>query len=123
MTKNTDGRGRNPNSVKTRFTAGRSGNPKGRPKRSRNRNTVITQEADSLIIVNENGSRKKISKWEAAVKQIVNKAVAGDFQAFKALSQLILQAGHTEDKTGTHRADPVSAEEAARIYREEIKNG
>jgi hypothetical protein len=123
MTKNTDGRGRSPNSVNTRFKTGSSGNPKGRPKRSRNRNTAVADEADSLIVVNENGRRKKISKWEASVKQMVNKAVAGDLQAFKAVSELLLRANASEQKSDIHDAHPVNAEEAARIYREEIKNG
>jgi len=39
-----------------------------------------------IVVVNENGRRKEITKLEAAVKQLVNKAASGDL---RALSQLI----------------------------------
>jgi hypothetical protein len=67
------------------FTKGRSGNPKGRPKGSRNFSTVVENTLNESVTVNENGRRKTITKEEAMVKQLVNKAAAGDARATQQL--------------------------------------
>jgi len=64
----------------TRFPKGQSGNPRGRPKRSRNTSTLLAKAFNELIVVNENGKRRRITKREAMVKQLVTKAAAGDFR-------------------------------------------
>src|SRR4051794_11146433 len=70
------GRGRPPEH--SRFKPGQSGNPRGRPKRSKNMATLLDAALSETVIVNENGSRKKLSKRELVVKQAANKAAAGD---------------------------------------------
>jgi hypothetical protein len=47
------------------------------------------------VTVIENGRRKIITKLEAAIRQLVNKAAAGEL---RALGQLIELAGETEIK-------------------------
>src|SRR4051812_22064444 len=47
---------------RTRFQPGHSGNPKGRPKGTKNFATVIDEELRVPIEVTENGKRKRISK-------------------------------------------------------------
>jgi len=69
----------------SRFQAGQSGNPKGRPKGARNFSTVIDQELNARVPVKENGKRKVISKRQAVVKQLINKAVSGDMKAIQPL--------------------------------------
>jgi hypothetical protein len=69
----------------TRFAKGKSGNPKGRPKGSRNFATVIQAELKRRVAITEDGKRKKISKREAVVKQLVNKAASGDHRAIPTL--------------------------------------
>lgn len=59
------GRGKPP--VHTRFQAGASGNPKGRPKGMRNASTVILEAMRQKIAVNEGGRRRQITKLQAAV--------------------------------------------------------
>jgi hypothetical protein len=66
---------------KTRFKKGKSGNPKGRPKGSKNMRTVFQKELNSKIPVKENGKSSRITKREAIVKQAVNKAASGDPKA------------------------------------------
>ncbi len=65
----------------TRFAAGRSGNPKGRPRGSKNLTTVMIAELDALVAVTENGKRRKVSKRQVIVRQLVNKAAGGDLKA------------------------------------------
>ena len=84
----------------TQFQPGQSGNPKGRPKGSRNFATVIEAELDTRIPVTENGTRRTITKREAVGKQVVNKAAAGDAKAtlllFKAVSETGSGSGDPE---------------------------
>ena len=65
----------------TQFQKGRSGNPGGRPKGTANFATVLEQALKDKVIVNDNGERRTISKLEALVTQMVNKAISGDGRA------------------------------------------
>jgi hypothetical protein len=72
----------------TRFRPGQSGNPRGRPKGARNVSTVIASALGERVAVTENGRRRRITKLEAAIKQLVNRAAAGDARATALLLQL-----------------------------------
>lgn len=79
----------------TRFKKGVSGNPKGRPKGSLNVATVFTKTLRERVVINEHGRRKTVTKLEAALKQLVNKAASGDL---RALAQLVALAQDAEAK-------------------------
>src|SRR5713226_8032671 len=68
-----------------RFPKGRSGNPKGRPRRSSTLATRLLQALSESVVVTEQGQRKTISKGEAMFKQLVNKGAAGDARAIHML--------------------------------------
>ena len=68
-----------------RFQKGRSGNPKGRPRGSKNSATLLMEALHEPVIISENGRRKKITKQQAIVKQIVNKAASGDHRSIQLL--------------------------------------
>jgi len=76
----------------TRFKKGQSGNPKGRRKGSLNVATVFAQTLREKVVVNENGQRKTMTKFEAAIKQFVNKAASGDLRALQLLVSLSREA-------------------------------
>ena len=76
----------------TRFKKGASGNPQGRPKGTLNLATVLARTLREKVIINENGERKVITKLEAAVKQLVNKAASGDLRALRHLADLVVSA-------------------------------
>src|SRR4051812_3538346 len=78
----------------TRFKKGESGNANGRPKGTLNFATVLLKTLREMVVVNENGRRTTITKLEAAVKQLVNKAAGGDL---RALSQLFTLARVAEE--------------------------
>ena len=63
------------------FQPGTSGNPKGRPKGSRNLTTIIEAALNEKVAIKENGQRRQVPKREIIIKQQVNKAAAGDPKA------------------------------------------
>lgn len=79
----------------TQFRKGQSGNPKGRPKGRRNLATVLGRTLREKVVINENGVRRTVTKLEAAVKQLVNKAASGDLVALRQLTAL---AGADEEQ-------------------------
>jgi hypothetical protein len=80
----------------TRFKTGRSGNPKGRPKGTLNIATVLERTLREKVIINENGRPRTVSKLEAAVKQLIDKATSGELKAFQMLSALVHSAEERE---------------------------
>lgn len=72
----------------TRFRKGKSGNPKGRPKGSRNLLTIVTDELAERITVKENGKTRRITKGEAMVKQFLGRAMGGDIRAALTILKL-----------------------------------
>jgi Family of unknown function (DUF5681) len=79
----------------TRFKKGVSGNPKGRPKGSLNVASAFAKTLRERVVINENGKRKTVTKLEAALKQLVNKAASGDL---RACAQLVALARDAEAK-------------------------
>ena len=76
----------------TRFKKGQSGNPRGRPKGTLNLATVLARTLRERVVVNENGQRRVLTKLEAAIKQLVNKAASGDLAALRHLAGLVQSA-------------------------------
>lgn len=90
----------------TRFRKGISGNPKGRPKGSLNVATAFVKALREKVVINEGGKRKTVTKLEAALKQLVNKAASGEMSALKQLVELARDA---EAKQSTASASQASA--------------
>jgi hypothetical protein len=80
------GYGRPP--VNRQFKPGQSGNPRGRPKGSKNAATVVAEALSRPVKVRENGKIRTLTKWQAIIEITVNKAVAGDPKAFAMLLHL-----------------------------------
>ena len=76
----------------TRFKRGKSGNPRGRPKGALNLATVLARALRAKVFINENGKKKKISKLEAAINQLTDKAASGDLKAMHLLAGLVRSA-------------------------------
>jgi len=81
---------------KTRFQKGKSGNPAGRVKGSRNVSGLLLQALSEPVTVNENGERKRITKGEAIIKQLVNKGASGDARSIQMLLQEMRNRVETE---------------------------
>ena len=82
----------------TRFKKGQSGNPKGRRKGSLNVATALARTLREKVVVNENGRRKKMTKFEAAITQFVNKAASGDLRALQSMITLAREAETRESQ-------------------------
>lgn len=67
------------------FRKGQSGNPKGRPKGSKNFNTIFHEVGRQKVKVTDNGITREITKFEASAMQLMNKAAAGDMRALNTL--------------------------------------
>src|SRR5208282_6841783 len=67
------------------FKPGLSGNPKGRPRGSRNASTLLDEALKERVTVSENGRRRKVTKLEVILKQLVNTAAKGDHRATRLL--------------------------------------
>lgn len=94
----------------TRFTKGRSGNPKGRPKGSQNLATILAKTGRQRIKVTENGRTRCITKFEASVLQLVNQAVSGDLKAIHEL-QLWSIALEDPDQAAVSQTVPRESDE------------
>jgi hypothetical protein len=102
----------------SRFQKGRSGNPKGRPKGSKGFAAIVRRELDALVEVRQNGRVKKISKREVIIKQMVNKAAAGNQRATELLllkMELLQRDWREPGKSG--ELDPETLERAKVLVR------
>src|SRR5215472_2324138 len=82
--------------------ASRKVNPatRGRPSGSKNLSTLLSEALNEPVIVTENGRRRKVSKQQAIIKQLVNQSTNGDWRAFKLLLDI------------ERRTEPETAEDA-----------
>ncbi len=93
MTNNKSGYGNPPKDKQ--FKPGKSGNPKGRPKGSKNIATILNNALSRKIKIVINGKEIKITKREALFESLVNKALKGDH---KAISIILDNSEKTEEK-------------------------
>jgi hypothetical protein len=104
------------------FKKGQSGNPFGRPKGAKNLRTVIKEAASKKLSVIEDGKRKKKSKMDLMVTQMMNKAANGEARftqmAFEQFRNIENRPVSDRDSNAFEEADqPVIAQIIARIRR------
>jgi Family of unknown function (DUF5681) len=75
----------------TRFKKGQSGNPRGRPRGAKNFSSVLNDALNQPVFVTENGRRRKISKRDLGIRQLVDKFAMAEIQATKMLLGLMLE--------------------------------
>jgi hypothetical protein len=73
----------------TRFVKGQSGNSRGRPPNAKNFKTLLNDALNQPLIITENGGRRKVSKRQAIITQLVNHSATADFRAMKILLDIM----------------------------------
>lgn len=61
----------------TRFKKGQSGNPKGRPKGSKNMRTILNELLNRTMVITEKGRKRTVKFMEAYIHQMAAKALNG----------------------------------------------
>jgi Family of unknown function (DUF5681) len=95
----------------TRFVKGRSGNPRGRPPGSKNFTTLLREALNEPVIVTENGGRRKVSKRQAIIAQLVNRSATADFRAIKILLDIVRDIERQTEPTAPETSDFSEADE------------
>ncbi|MDP9052011.1 MAG: DUF5681 domain-containing protein [Acidobacteriota bacterium] len=75
--------------VSRRFAKGQSGNPKGRPKGSKNLATIVLRESRQPVRINGPRGSRSVTKLEATVMQLGNKAAQGDIRSQREFISLV----------------------------------
>ena len=92
----------------SRFVKGQSGNPRGRPPGAKNLKTLLNKALNERVTVTEHGGRRKITKREAIVTQLVNKSASADLKA----TQIVLAMLRDVESQADGSADPAPFTEA-----------
>ena len=85
----------------TRFKKGQSGNPRGRPKK--NLPALLVAALNEPVFVTIDGERRKITKREAVITQLVNESAGANLRATKMLIDMMKDI---EKKTGAEPPEP-----------------
>ena len=73
----------------SRFKKGRSGNPSGRPRKVPGIPELLTTVAKQKVLTNGKNGPKYMTKLEASLTQLVNKAASGDLKAEQLLLEMM----------------------------------
>ena len=90
----------------SRFKKGQSGNPKGRPRGSRNFSTDLKETLEKLIRITDHGKPRTVSTQLAALMRLREQALGGDA---RALDRLLEYARHYNDDEMAEAATRLSA--------------
>lgn len=100
----------------SQFKKGQSGNPKGRPRGTRNFKTDLEDELQERVRITEGGKSEEVSKQCAIIKRTVEKALKGDMRAATMVGQWVIQhigmADDVIDTKGLNQDDKAIIERA-----------
>lgn len=97
--------------VASQFKKGASGNPKGRPKGTRNFKTDLKATLARPVQIAEGGRSRSISTQQAGLERLREKALKGDQRALDRL--IALAERHGEDETAAMAEAKLSEMETA----------
>jgi hypothetical protein len=98
-----------------RFEKGQSGNPRG-PGIKKSLPALLVAALDEPVTITINGRRRKITKREAIVAQMVDKSTRADLRAIKMLIDMQKEA---EAKAGAASPEPAELTAPAKLATED----
>lgn len=93
------------------FKKGKSGNPRGRPKGSRNIGKMLLDVTGQKIAVTEKGKRRLMPALEVTLRQLMKEAMKNNQGAIKILLSLMDRHIDPSDVTTAPRAEEILAED------------
>lgn len=96
--------------VRTQFKPGESGNPSGRPKKTKSLKVELIEELEELTSVVEQGQKVQVTKARAIAKAVVREATGGNMRAITALTSLFAR-----DPLHSEQNDEATPEEQALV--------
>jgi hypothetical protein len=87
----------------TRFQPGRSGNPRGRPKGSKNYKTMLGTLLDQKV----KQGRKKIPRTKFFSQMLVDQALEGDWSALKEIASMMVAYDNLDEPMAHSKKDTV----------------
>ena len=75
----------------TQFMKGQSGNPKGRPKGTRNLKSDLLDELQERVLIREGANSTQVSKQRAIIKRLIAKSINGDTRSLNITLNLMLR--------------------------------
>ena len=100
-----------------KFVKGQSGNRLGRPRKPKSVGAAITGAFAEKVPITEGGRRRRITKLEAAAKQVANKSASGDTQSIKLGLELAQKAEERQGRAsaGSAQLSETDSQIAARL--------
>jgi hypothetical protein len=91
------------------FQPGQSGNPKGRPKGSKNDATILNEIMSRKIPARQNGRQRTITVREAIYHRLAESSLKGDYKAATLLfnRQSALSSQHSPEDKDLHEDDQI----------------
>jgi hypothetical protein len=87
-----------------RWQKGQSGNSRGRPPKFTNNDAPLVKAFNEKVVIVEDGRRRRVTKFEAGLTQLANRAARGDLKP----PEMIKIAKEIESKGVSAAADSVS---------------
>jgi hypothetical protein len=104
--------------VNRRFKKGQSGNPTGRPRRKERTPHIepaLKNALSRLVTVNENGKVSQITKFDAVITQLVNKAASGHVPSIKLLMSFVANLAEATSEADREAMAQAAADPLERI--------
>jgi Family of unknown function (DUF5681) len=104
-----------------RFQPGQSGNPRGRPRGSRNFRTDLKSTLSKPVKVNQDGKPRKISTQAAALLRLREKALGGDPRALDRL--ISLAQTHNNEEVAVGESTSAADIQVLEIFAQRVLSG
>jgi hypothetical protein len=116
MNEDTSGIGYGRPPKETQFRKGTSGNPKGRPKGTKDFASDVRDVLTAPVTVTENGRPRKVSSQRAALMRLREKALNGDGRSLEKLLELAREQAFNDGAAQAERRISGTEEDILQRY-------